>query len=506
MMINQYNIEGRRCTGMNLKELVSGLDIRETNGNMDVEISDIVYDSRKTRKNNLFVCIDGTVSDGHKYVEGAVENGACALLVEKELKVRGNITTVRTGDTRYGLAYVSDRFFGHPSGKLNLIGITGTKGKTTTTYMVKSILEKAGRKTGLTGTVGNMIGSEKLYTERTTPESYDLQALFSEMLQKQVQNVVMEVSSQGIKLHRVAGCEFDTGIFTNISRAHIGPREHTDFQDYLDSKIKLFSMCKKGLVNIDSNHSDDVIKGARCEVLTFGIDNEADIKAYDIRKHPGSVEFKIRTPWGEEELCANIPGKFSIYNALAAAGACLMNGISFENIKQGLLNVSVPGRVEVVDIGRDYTVMIDYAHSPDSLENILNTVREFAPGRLICLFGCGGDRDRKMRPMMGEISGRLSDITIITSDNPRTEEPTRIINDIEEGIKKTGGEYIKITDRRDAIKFALSEAKPNDIIILAGKGHENYITFKDKTVHFDEREVVREIIEELEGKNNKCSV
>jgi len=484
---------------MLLSELINGLEVVYRKGNMDVEISGIAYDSRKARPGYLFVCIDGTKTDGHKFIPGALENGAVALLTEKDVDVqRSDIAIVKTLSTRYGLAHVSDAFYGHPSGSMNIIGVTGTKGKTTITYMIKSILECAGEKVGLIGTICNKIGDEVLYTERTTPESLDLQSLFSEMLEKKVETVVMEVSSQGLMLHRVSCTDYDTGIFTNISRAHIGPREHKDFDEYLNSKIKLFKMCKRGLVNADSPYSRNVIEGAECEVLTYGIDSEADIKAVNINKHADSVEFEVITPWGNEQIKVGIPGKFSVYNALAAIGACAMKGIPFESIKRGLEKVSVPGRVEVLETGRDFTVMIDYAHSPDSLENILTTVREFAPGRVVCLFGCGGDRDRTMRPMMGEISGNIADFTIITSDNPRTEEPDRIISDIEEGIKKTKGEYVKITDRREAIKYAITHAKPKDIIILAGKGHENYITFKDKTIHFDEREVVKEILEETE--------
>lgn len=485
---------------MLLKELIAGLNPLQVKGDLNVNIADVAYDSRKVKKGYMFVCIDGTKVDGHKFIPGAIENGAVALLVEKQVDVPENITVVQINDTRYGLAHVSDNFFNHPSGKLKLIGVTGTKGKTTTTYMIKSILEHAKQKVGLIGTIANMIGDEVLYTERTTPESYDLQSLFSEMVDKNVDSVVMEVSSQGLQLHRVSCSEYDIGVFTNISRAHIGPREHKDFDEYLNAKIKLFKMCKKGLVNIDSPHAKKVIENAECDVLTFGVDNKADIRAVDIVKHPDSAEFKVLTPWVSENIRVNIPGKFSVYNALASIGACALMGVSFDSIRAGLKNVSVRGRVEILDIGKNYTVMIDYAHSPDSLENILTTVKEFAPGRVVCLFGCGGDRDKAMRPMMGEISGRIADFTIITSDNPRTEEPSDIINDIEVGIKKTGGEYIKIVDRKEAIKYALQNAKPKDIIILAGKGHENYITFKDKTIHFDEREVVREVLEEIECK------
>jgi len=482
---------------MLLEKLIDGLKPVSVRGNINIDISDIAYDSRKAKPGSLFVCIEGTVTDGHEFLPGALANGARAILVQKEVDVPEDITVVRVKDTRYALAFVSDAFFGYPSRGFNLVGVTGTKGKTTTTYMIKSILEKEKHKVGLIGTVSNIIGNEVLYAERTTPESYDLQALFSEMVEKGVDSVVMEVSSQGLALHRVSLCDYDIGIFTNISRDHIGPREHKNFEEYLDAKIKLFKMCKKGLVNIDSDHAEKVIENALCEVLTFGIDNDADIRALDIEKRPESVEFRVVTPWGSENIKVNIPGKFSIYNALGAIGACGLLNIPFDSIKEGLVNVSVPGRVEKVETGKDFTVIIDYAHSPDSLENVLTTVKDYAQGRVVCLFGCGGDRDRTKRPIMGEISGRIADYTIITSDNPRTEEPSAIVREIEEGIKKTGADYITIVDRREAIKYAIANAKSNDVIILAGKGHETYQTFKDKTIHFDEREVVKEILQEL---------
>lgn len=484
---------------MLFKDLVKGLDPVEIKGSTDIDISSIAYDSRKVKKGSLFVCIDGTVVDGHNFIPEALENGAAALLVQKEVDAPEGVTVVRIGNTRYGLAHVSAAFFGHPSEKFRLIGVTGTKGKTTTTFMIKSILEADRHKVGLIGTLGSRIGKEILYTERTTPESHDLQALFSEMKDKGVDSVVMEVSSQGLALHRVAKCDFDIGVFTNISQDHIGPREHKDFDDYLNAKIKLFQMCKKGLVNIDSEYAPKIIENAKCDILTFGIDNEADIRAYDVVKHANGVEFRLESPWMKGQVRVNIPGKFSVYNALGAISVSGLLNVPFESVKEGLLKVSVPGRVEIVETGKDYTVIIDYAHTPDSLKNILTTMRDFAPGRLVCLFGCGGDRDRSKRPAMGEISGRIADFTIITSDNPRTEDPAAIVGEIEEGIKKTGASYITIVDRREAIKYALANARPKDIIILAGKGHETYQTFKDKTIHFDEREVVREVLKELES-------
>jgi len=483
---------------MLLSELIKGLNPDKIKGDKDVEINDIAYDSRKVKNGSLFVCIEGTVADGHDYIPSALENGARALLVQKDVEVPDGITVVKVGNTRYALAYVSDAFYNHPSGRFNLIGVTGTKGKTTITYMIKSILEQEKHKVGLIGTVANMIGDQVLYAERTTPESYDLQSLFSEMLEKDVDSVVMEVSSQGLALNRVSCCEFQIGIFTNLTEDHIGPREHKDKEDYFRAKTKLFGMCKKGIVNIDSEYGRRILEIAECELLTYGIENDADITASDILKHSDSVEFNLKSPWMNGRVKINIPGKFSVYNALAAIGACGLMNVSFDSVKAGLERVSVPARVETVKTDRDFTVIIDYAHTPDSLENILTTVKDFTKGRLISVFGCGGDRDRAKRPAMGRISGRIADFTIITSDNPRTEEPLAIVRDIEEGIKDTEGKYTTIVDRREAIKYALSNAQPGDVIVLAGKGHETYQTFKDKTIHFDEREVVREILKELD--------
>lgn len=484
---------------MKLGDLVKGLHTRNIVGSLDMEIDSVAYDSRKTRQGVLFVCIEGTVVDGHQYIKDAIENGARAFLVQKPVEVPEGITVIEIEDTRYGLAYVSDAFFGYPSTKLNLIGITGTKGKTTTTYMVKSILEAASHKIGLIGTVANLIGEEILYTSRTTPESYDLQNLFSDMVEKNVDTTVMEVSSQGLELHRVAKCDFDVGVFTNFSRDHIGPKEHATLEEYFNAKAKLFKMCKQAVINIDNEHGRKMAELAECKVYTYGFGESADIRATDIVKKTAYTYFKVTSPWGSTVIETNLQGEFNVYNALAAIGSCcLIPGVTMEHVKAGLANVSVPGRMEAVPTGKNYSVLIDYAHTPDSLEKVLSTVREFAHGRVVSLFGCGGDRDRGKRPAMGTISGNIADFTIITSDNPRTEDPERIINDIEVGLQKTNGKYIKITDRRQAIKFALENGQDGDIIILAGKGHETYQQFKDKTIHFDEREVVAELLEELQ--------
>lgn len=488
---------------MLLSELVSGLNIKSIKGNPEIEIEGIAYDSRKTKQGILFVCVEGTVADGHKYISDAIENGTKAFLVQKPVEVPEGITVIEIDDTRYGLARVSDAFFGHPSGKFNLIGITGTKGKTTTTYMVKAILEAAKHKIGLIGTVANLIGDEILYAARTTPESYDLQSLFNDMVEKDVDTAVMEVSSQGLELHRVASCQFDIGVFTNFSRDHIGPKEHATLEDYFNAKAKLFKMCKKAVINIDNEHGRKMAQLAECTVFTYGLSEGADIRAVNVLKRTSQTTFTLVTPWGSTDIKTNLAGDFNVYNALAAIGSCcLIEGVDLEAVKKGLLKVTVPGRLEAVPTGGNYSVLIDYAHTPDSLQQVLSTVKEFAHGRVVSLFGCGGDRDKGKRPVMGEISGEIADFTIITSDNPRTEDPESIINDIEAGIGKTSGKYIKITDRRQAIKFALENARDGDIIILAGKGHETYQQFKDKTIHFDEREVVAELLAGLKQSEN----
>lgn len=489
---------------MVLKDLIKGLSILSAIGPENIEISGIAYDSRKLSKGYLFVCIDGTTVDGHDYIPQAIKNGAAAVVVQNDVKLPDELSVIKTPDTRYALAHLSDVFYGHPSGRFKLVGVTGTKGKTTVAFMIKSIMESAVKKAGLVGTLGSRIGDRTLYTERTTPESYDLQSLFSEMVDEAVDSVVMEVSSQGLALHRVSCCDFEIGVFTNLTKDHIGPKEHASMEDYLEAKTKLFKMCEKGLINNDSEYAAEIIKKAECVLLTFGIVKKSDIMAVDIVKYPQSVEFKAVTPWFSGKMKVNIPGKFSVYNALAAIGVCGMLGIPIDAISAGLEKVQVPGRAELVDTGKDFSVMIDYAHTPDSLNNILNTVKDYAPGRVVSLFGCGGDRDRTKRPMMGEISGHIADFTVITSDNPRTEDPEAIINDIEEGIKKTGGRYIRIVDRREAIKYAIDNALAGDVVVLAGKGHETYQVFRDKTIHFDEREVVAEILDEGINRQERC--
>ncbi len=485
---------------MLLKDLTEGIGLIETKGSLEIEIKGIAYDSRKALPGSLFVCVDGFSTDGHQYARQAVDNGATALVVEKDVVLDAeNITLVKVKDSREALALLSAAWFGKPADRMRLLGITGTKGKTTTTYMIRSILDKAGHTVGLIGTVANLIGREVIPAKRTTPESYDLQEMLSKMKEKDVDTLVMEVSSQGLKLSRVAGMHFDIGLFTNFSKDHIGGFEHPDMEDYLTSKLKLFRQCKQGIVNLDCKESGRVLETAGCPMLTYGISSDAQIKAVNIETHSDSVEFDAVTPWFSERVKVSVPGYFSVYNALAAISVCGLLGVEPRYVREGLSNVQVPGRAEVVPTpGKDYTVMIDYAHSPDSLENVLSTVKGFVKGRLISVFGCGGDRDRSKRPVMGEISGRIADYTLITSDNPRTEDPEQIVADIEAGIKKTDGSYSVIVDRTEAIKAALHMGKKGDVIVLSGKGHETYQIFKDKTIHYDEREIVENLLKEAE--------
>ena len=482
---------------MRLSELVKELDTVYVKGSIEKDVSSIEYDSRKVKEGSVFVCIEGFKADGHAFIPSAIENGAVVIVTSKESKVPENITNICVKDTRYALAVLASTFYGNPSEKINLIGVTGTKGKTTTTHMIKDIFELSNKKTGLIGTIVNKIGNRILTTQRTTPEAVDLQSMFKDMIEENAKNAVMEVSSQGLKLHRVSCCDFDIGVFTNLSLDHIGPNEHDTFEDYFNSKAKLFKMCKKSLINNDDEYGRKIIDKATTKIYTYGIDNDADFKASDIKYSPQYVEFDLYSKIACGRLRVNIPGRFSVYNALAATGACLINGISLDLIKSSLKRINVPGRVEIVHSGNEFTVIVDYAHTPDSLENVLKTVKSYTPGKLICVFGCGGDRDKSKRPLMAKISGEISDFTIITSDNPRTEDENVIISDIEEGIKETNSEYIIIVDRYQAIKHAIVNAKQGDVIILAGKGHETYQIFKDKTIHFDEKEVVKEILSDI---------
>ena len=492
---------------MELKKILAGLEGIKAKGNIEIEIKGIEKNSKEVKEGYMFVAIKGFSTDGHKYVENAIENGAqCVMLQEgcdiKALNIPENVTILVVKDTREALAKCSSNFYGNPSAHLKLIGVTGTKGKTTTTFMIKEILEKAGKKVGLIGTIAIYINGEKLKdSDRTTPESLELQQLFAKMVDEGVEYVVMEVSSQSLKLHRVDGCQFDIVLFTNFSEDHISEKEHPDMQDYFNSKLKLFEMCKTGIVNADDLHGAKIPRlFPDSDIVTYGIDNFANVLARDITITNSYVDFRVKITDRNERVKTGIPGRFSVYNSLAAICVAQKFGIDSETVKQALEEVRVPGRSELVDNKLELTIMIDYAHSPESLQNILQATKSYTRGRVISVFGCGGDRDSGKRPMMGEISGKIADYTIITSDNPRTEEPEKIVNQIEEGIKKTKGKYEVVVDRTEAIEKAIKMANKRDIIILAGKGHEPYQEINGVKYPFDERIIVRDIIEKMNVK------
>lgn len=494
---------------MELKSILAGLEGLKVKGNLEVEIANIRNNSKEVNKGDMFVAIKGFDFDGHEHIGEAIEKGAKVVLAQtdgiskEEIKqIPEDVTLVLAENTRYALAIAACNFYHNPSQKVKLIGVTGTKGKTTTTYMIRDILQKQGIRVGLIGTVASYVGDKKIAdNQNTTPESLKLQEIFSKMLEEKCEVIVMEVSSQSLKLDRVAGCHFDIGIFTNLSEDHISTKEHPDMEDYFQSKVKLFKMCTKGYINADDIYAIRIPKLVpECQFTTFGIDNHCDFLAKDITVTNQYVDFKAKLGDRNERIKVSIPGRFSVYNSLAAIAVALSFGCTSENIKEALVNIRVPGRSELVDNKLGLTIMIDYAHTPESLEKILSSLKIYTKGRVICVFGCGGDRDKKKRPMMGEIAGRVADYTIITSDNPRTEEPEEIIKEIEEGIQKTKGKYECITDRVEAIKKAIQMANKKDIILLAGKGHEQYQEINKKRYPFDENKIVNEIIEEITEK------
>lgn len=484
---------------MNLKNLLERLEYTCVQGSLDTEVSAIVNDSRKAVPGCLFFCIKGAVKDGHEYAAEVVQKGAKVLVTEDLVQVPKDVTVIQTADSRYAMAVIAAAWYGHPAEEMKIIGITGTKGKTTTTYMVKSILESAGHKVGLIGTIEAIIGEEHIPANNTTPESLLIQEYFRKMADAGCDCVVMEVSSQGLMLYRTAGFTFEIGIFTNIGVDHIGPAEHKDFEDYAACKGRLFKQCRIGIVNADDPHLDQVLKGHTCTLETFGFSEKADLRAEDVRlvSRPGYLGVAYETK-GLMELPVeiDIPGKFSVYNSLTAIAICRHFGVSKEDIQKALKKAKVKGRIEMVKVSDDFTLMIDYAHNAMSLESLLTTLREYHPKRLVCLFGCGGNRSKDRRFEMAHVSGRLADFTIITSDNPRFEEPEAILDDIEHGMKETNGAYIKIVDRKEAIAYAIHHGQPGDVIVLAGKGHEDYQEIKGVKYHMDERELIQEILEE----------
>ncbi len=484
---------------MTVSQLLDKVDYECLQGSAAKEMTTLVYDSRKVEPGSVFVCISGAVSDGHVYARSAAEKGAAALIVEHEVDVPEDTTVLLVKDSRIALAEASAAYFGHPAEELTTIGITGTKGKTTATYMVRSILENSGYPTGLIGTIETIIGEESFPAGNTTPESYLIQEAFRKMADAGMKCVVMEVSSQGLMLHRTDGFVFDYGIFTNLEPDHIGENEHKDFDDYVRCKSLLFQQCRIGIFNADDSHLDRILEGHTCEVETYGFSENADLRAQDMRltDKGGSLGVACRlTGKIEMDVEIDIPGIFSVYNAMAAIAICIHFGVDPETIRESLRKIQVKGRVEILPVSRKFTLMIDYAHNAMALESLLTTLREYHPKRLVNVFGCGGNRARDRRYQMGEVSSRLADLTIVTSDNPRFEEPSAIIDDIITGVKRADGEYIAIRDRADAIRYAIEHAEEGDVIVLAGKGHEDYQEICGQKHHMDERELVADVVKD----------
>lgn len=485
---------------MRLTQLLERLRYEVSQGSDGINVTELINDSRKVTEGSVFVCISGAVSDGHAFARDVAEKGAAALVVEKDVDVPENVTVIRVEDTRYALALMSAAYFGYPAEKLKVIGITGTKGKTTTTYMVKSILEGVGHKVGLIGTIEALIGGKSIPANNTTPESYTIHKYFAEMVEAGCDSVVMEVSSQGLMLHRTAGIMFEIGIFTNLGEDHIGPNEHKDFEDYKRCKGILFTQCRLGIANVDDPWYEDVFKGATCKVETFGFTEKADLRAVDIEHitRPGYLGVRYHVSGLMDfDVEIDIPGDFSVYNSLTAIAVCRHFDVPVENIQKALKVAKVRGRIEMVKVSDEFTMMIDYAHNAMSLESLLHTLRDYKPERIVTIFGCGGNRSKTRRYEMGEVSGRMSDFTVITSDNPRFEEPQDIIDDIITGIKKTDGEYIAVCDRKEAIRYSIEHGRPGDVIILAGKGHETYQEIKGVKYDMDDRILVKEVLEEM---------
>ena len=482
------------------RELLKDLEYQVLSGSIDVNVNELVYNTKKVTKESMFVCIKGAAFDSHDAAADAAKSGAIVIVAERPVEVPEGICVVLVKDTRYALALISAASSDYPARKLKVIGITGTKGKTTTTFMIRSILEHAGIRTGLIGTIETIIGDRHIPASNTTPESYTIQAYFAAMVEAGCQVAVMEVSSQGLKLHRTAGILFDIGIFTNLAPDHIGPNEHESFEEYLECKSRLFRQCRVGIVNADDEHCGQILEGHTCQVETYGFSEKADLRASDVKlvSRPGflGVAYHV-SGLADFDVEIDMPGRFSVYNSLVAIAVCRHFDISREDVLEALETAQTKGRIEKIKVSDDFTLMIDYAHNAMSLESLLTTLKEYHPKRLVCLFGCGGNRSRMRRFEMGEVSGRLADLTVITSDNPRFEEPQAIIDDIRTGIEKTDGKYIEIIDRKEAIRYVIEHGQPGDVIVLAGKGHEDYQEIRGVKYPMDERVLIREVLEEL---------
>ena len=492
---------------MLLFDLLARVDLEQVQGDLQADISGIHYSSRQVAPGGLFVAIPGYRVDGHAYVHDAIERGAAAIVVSRDIAVPANVALVKVGDSRKALAQLSAAYYGQPSRHLRMIGVTGTNGKTTVTYLIDAILQSSGLSTGLLGTIGTRIGTRMLGASHTTPESRDLQAILSEMLTERVSHVTMEVSSHSLALSRVAMVEYDTAVFTNLTQDHLD--FHVDMEDYFQAKASLFlglnhtagKPLKTAVINADDEYGRRLLgmcpDGVR--VISYGFDSSNDLHVSNVAAGVRGSSFTLHAPCGSIDVTISTPGRHSVYNALAAAGAALAEGVGLRAIASGLARAGVPGRMEPVDEGQDFGVFVDYAHSPDSLDNVLTACRPFTEGKLILVFGCGGDRDRSKRPIMGNIAVKRADIAVLTSDNPRSEDPMAIIENVLAGIEQSErhGRVLVEPDRRDAIRLAIRLAGAGDVVLLAGKGHETYQVLADRTIDFDDRTEARLALKEV---------
>lgn len=480
---------------MRLEEWLGELKYQLQQGSLDSEVDEVVFDSRKARPGAIFVCIKGTKVDSHGFIPSVLEAGVKVLVTERAVEVPEDVTVIMVRQGRQALARLSAARFGYPAKKMTMIGVTGTKGKTTTAHMIRAILEAAGKKTGMIGTNGVSIGENHYPTVNTTPESYDLHRYFAQMAEEGCTFCVMEVSSQAFKMHRVDGIVYDYSIFTNISPDHIGPDEHESFEEYLYYKTRIFHQSRRALVNCDDEHFSEIVKDIPCEWTTFGLRDGCGYQAEQIHyvSEPDfvGIEFEMKGA-GEVPVRVNIPGKFNVYNALAAAAVCIWAGVEAKWVLHALEHLKIDGRMEIVYTSEKFCVIVDYAHNAVSMESLLSTLREYNPGRLVCVFGCGGNRSKDRRYSMGEIAGRMADFSIITADNSRFEKVEDIIADIRGSIEKTGGEFIEIPDRREAIAYSMTHARKGDMIAVIGKGHEDYQEIEGVRYPFLDRAVVEE--------------
>ena len=483
---------------MKLLQLLNGVKYDMYQGE-DVDINSIVIDSRKVSKGDIFICIDGMRVDGHKYIESAVSSGAAAVLVQKDVEISGDVTVIKVENTRAAMSIMAGNFYNWPSRNYKLVGFTGTNGKTSSTYFLEAILDEANRKSGIIGTVSTRVGNNLVKTEfatSTTPDPVELQQIFGEMADSGVSEVVMEVTSHALELKKVEGLNFEVSVFTNLTQDHLDL--HGSMENYKLAKADLFKMSNISVINIDSEYGAFMAGCAKGEVITYSITKPSNLQAINVVYTSQGISFDV--VYGETvHFDIPVPGRFTVYNALGVIGAAIGLKIPMEIIKKALGALKgVPGRIQSIPNNKGIGVYVDYSHTPDSLENIITSVREFTSGRIISIFGCGGDRDRTKRPIMGEISARLGDFSVITSDNPRTEDPQAIVDEVETGVSPITNNYVKITDRREAIYYAINMACSGDSVIIAGKGHESYQIFADKTIHFDDAEEAAEALAKKE--------